>query len=472
MFKLDPKTGLRDYSVRYPLVHDSADPYYGVKVAGGYWNSGEGSYFVHRNGWWYLFMAYGWLGRTGGYQIRLFRSRNLVGPYVDQNGNPAISNGEIPDNQTKDTGIRLTSSVKWAADRPTTIRSKCHRGHNSVLTRGSDGRLFLTYHTRFIDRGDEDYETHVRELLPTADGWLTAAPYEYRGSAAVPPTAANTSDPTVGDDDDGFGDYIVAPTAAPNLAARLCHCVRPVHESDLAHPSLVSGDYEFVRHDPHAYFNGTRNAGRHVAWRESARDDHAAAGRPRDQRRRGRLLRYAGREPAADRRPRVARIVADARRDAGRRALLRQRHGDHDRRHDVHRRVRRTTEGDRWPGDADVLRDRRQSKQSGAPASRAETPFSVPFPLTDIQPISVSESAVCPLRKRGNDISCTTDRHVDARHGCSRNGLELDFGLGGGRPWCGAWPRPIPRHIVVVPLPLGPGDRRDRRDRPYCGFRA
>jgi arabinan endo-1,5-alpha-L-arabinosidase len=100
----------------------------------------------------------------------------------------------------------------------------------------------------------------VRELLPTADGWLTAAPYEYRGSAAVPPTAANTSDPTVGDDDDGFGDYIVAPSSAPNLAARLCHCVRPVHESDLAHPSLVSGDYEFVRHDPHAYFNGTRNA--------------------------------------------------------------------------------------------------------------------------------------------------------------------------------------------------------------------
>lgn len=36
MFKLDPKTGLRDYSVRYPLVKDSSDPYYGVKVAGGY----------------------------------------------------------------------------------------------------------------------------------------------------------------------------------------------------------------------------------------------------------------------------------------------------------------------------------------------------------------------------------------------------------------------------------------------------
>ena len=368
MFKLDPKTGLRDYSVRYPLVHDSADPYYGVKVAGGYWNSGEGSYFVHRNGWWYLFMAYGWLGRTGGYQIRLFRSRNLVGPYVDQNGNPAISNGEIPDNQTKDTGIRLTSSVKWSGGPADDDTVEVSQGHNSVLTRGSDGRLFLTYHTRFIDRGDEDYETHVRELLPTADGWLTAAPYEYRGSAAVPPTAANTSDPTVGDDDDGLGDYIVASSSAPNLAARLMP-LRPPRTRIGSRTPIAGVRRLRIRTSRSArVFQRHAQRGRHVAWRESARDDHAAAGRPRDQRRRGRLLRYAGREPAAvDRRPRVARIVADARRDAGRRALLRQRHGDHDRRHDVHRRVRRTTEGDRWPGDADVLRDRRQSSNLGRP---------------------------------------------------------------------------------------------------------
>jgi Beta-xylosidase len=58
-------------------------------------------------------MSYGWLGRTGGYQIRLFRSKSLLGPYVDQNGNPAISYGEIPDNQERGTGIRLTSSVQW-----------------------------------------------------------------------------------------------------------------------------------------------------------------------------------------------------------------------------------------------------------------------------------------------------------------------------------------------------------------------
>ena len=214
MFKLDPKTGLRDYSVRYPLVKDSSDPYYGVKVAGGYWNSGEGSYFIRENGWWYLFMSYGWLGRTGGYQIRLFRSKSLLGPYVDQNGNPAISYGEIPDNQERGTGIRLTSSVQWDGGPAELADVEVSQGHNSAIRRSKDGRMFLVYHTRFAERfsedDDEDYESHVRELLPTSDGWLVAAPYEYRGSVAVAPT--------------GIAD--------------------------------ITGDYNVVLHDQHTFFNG------------------------------------------------------------------------------------------------------------------------------------------------------------------------------------------------------------------------
>jgi len=216
MLKLDPRTGLRDYSVRYPLVKNSSDPYYGVKIAGGYWNSGEGSYFIRSNGWWYLFVSYGWLGRTGGYQIRLFRSKSLLGPYSDQNGNSAVSFGEIPNNQTHGTGIRIMSSVRWHGGPADVADIEVSQGHNSVIRRASDGRLFIVYHTRFADRAfgkysdDEDYESHVRELLPTSNGWLVVAPYEYRGDAAVP----------------------------------------------LANIDEVGGDYEIVMHDPHAFFNG------------------------------------------------------------------------------------------------------------------------------------------------------------------------------------------------------------------------
>lgn len=237
MFKLDPATGLRDYTAAYPFVKDACDPYYGVKAAGGYWNSGEGSYFVRKNGWWYLFLSYGWLGTTGGYQIRIFRSKHLLGPYVDQNGNPAICAGEIPDNLTKDTGVRLTSSVLWSGG-PDRIGSvEVSQGHNSVLHRRSDGRLFLTYHTRFIEREGEDYETHIRELLPTEDGWLVAAPYEYQGQVATPPTHP-TGRPDTCSSDDAPGPWT----------------------AKAAHPSWLSGDYELVRHDPHTFYNGERDA--------------------------------------------------------------------------------------------------------------------------------------------------------------------------------------------------------------------
>ena len=237
MFKLDPATGLRDYTAAYPFVKDACDPYYGVKAAGGYWNSGEGSYFVRKNGWWYLFLSYGWLGTTGGYQIRIFRSKHLLGPYVDQNGNPAICAGEIPDNLTKDTGVRLTSSVLWSGG-PDRIGSvEVSQGHNSVLHRRSDGRLFLTYHTRFIEREGEDYETHIRELLPTEDGWLVAAPYEYQGQVATPPTHP-TGRPDTCSSDDAHGPWT----------------------AKAAHPSWLSGDYELVRHDPHTFYNGERDA--------------------------------------------------------------------------------------------------------------------------------------------------------------------------------------------------------------------
>lgn len=237
MFKLDPATGLRDYTAAYPFVKDAYDPYYGVKAAGGYWNSGEGSYFVRKNGWWYLFLSYGWLGTTGGYQIRIFRSKHLLGPYVDQNGNPAICAGEIPDNLTKDTGVRLTSSVLWSGG-PDRIGSvEVSQGHNSVLHRRSDGRLFLTYHTRFIEREGEDYETHIRELLPTEDGWLVAAPYEYQGQVAIPPTHP-TGRPDTCSSDDAPGPWT----------------------AKAAHPSWLSGDYELVRHDPHTFYNGERDA--------------------------------------------------------------------------------------------------------------------------------------------------------------------------------------------------------------------
>jgi arabinan endo-1,5-alpha-L-arabinosidase len=183
-FKLDPATGLRDYATTYETVDNQSDAYYGVKLAGGYGNSGEGSYLTHNNGHWYLFLSYGGLAQTGGYQMRMFRADTLTGPYTDEAGNTAISTRAIGNNWQSGNGIRLMSSIQWSGNDNSNI--EVAQGGNSVLT-DDDGTIYVVYHSRFSGSG-EKHEVRVHELLPTDDGWLVAAPYEYTGVKAADTT--------------------------------------------------------------------------------------------------------------------------------------------------------------------------------------------------------------------------------------------------------------------------------------------
>ncbi|RYQ69782.1 beta-xylosidase [Bifidobacterium pseudolongum subsp. globosum] len=262
MLRLDPTTGLRDRSIRYPLIRDTtgnasvSDPYYGVKIAGGYWNSGEGAYLVQRDGWWFLMLSYGWLGRTGGYQVREFRARSPLGPFVDMHGNPAIALGETPHNETGRTGVRMLSSVHWH-DGSDAI--EVSQGHNSVLQR-NDGRMFLVYHTRFADRfhpdDDEDFDMRVRELVMTDNGWLAVSPALYRGEPMQPVDMADIPgdydiiihDPTTcftGDTDDtGRREGVGIPQAITLQADGRIICGEAVAFSDtngLTAPRMTDG---------------------------------------------------------------------------------------------------------------------------------------------------------------------------------------------------------------------------------------
>ena len=93
MLELDEETGLRDYDVEYPSVNGSSngvtsDPYFGKKIAGGYYVSGEGPYIEHIGNWYYLFVSYGFFSPDGGYEMRVFRSDKPDGPYKDSKAGP------------------------------------------------------------------------------------------------------------------------------------------------------------------------------------------------------------------------------------------------------------------------------------------------------------------------------------------------------------------------------------------------
>jgi len=123
--------------------------------------------------------------------MRIFRSENPSGPYLDQNGNSAIykTGG---DNIGGNIGMRLMSNYKWNCnDRPNKAQ-----GHNSVLM-DDDGKLFVIYHNKFDDAYGF-HEVRVHQLIMNEDNWPVATPYEYvPGEEAS--NAPHTMDAVTGD---------------------------------------------------------------------------------------------------------------------------------------------------------------------------------------------------------------------------------------------------------------------------------
>jgi beta-xylosidase len=184
MLKLDASTGLRDKSYTYATTDGTAigatsDAYQGIKLAGGNHMSGEAPYIEYYNGKYYLFVTYGGLTANGGYNMRIFTSDSVTGPYTDISGQDAryTSNNTSVGNVNGSVGARLMSYYRWN-HMPYGYTAQ---GHNSAVV-DTDNRMFLVYHTRFDD-GTEGHQVRVHQLFQTKSKYLTAAPFQYRGES-------------------------------------------------------------------------------------------------------------------------------------------------------------------------------------------------------------------------------------------------------------------------------------------------
>ena len=209
LLQLDKETGLRDYTVAYPVQNDNngravTDPYYGRRIAGGYYSSGEASYIQKIGQYYYLFLSYGGLTSTGGYEVAIFRSRQLEGPYLDAQNLDAFYNGRYwlnygPKQQT----IGGTRPFGAYADWGFMGEGELAQGHNSAIV-DDKGRSFIVYHTRF-NNGTEAHQVRVHQLFQNADGWLCAAPFQFDGEEDTDATLAAgchyTADEIAGDYD-------------------------------------------------------------------------------------------------------------------------------------------------------------------------------------------------------------------------------------------------------------------------------
>lgn len=188
MLELDEETGLRDYDITYSTT--GGDPYFGKRIAGGFYVSGEAPYIEYIDGYYYLFVTYGGLAaggvkndyNNGGYQMRVFRSENPDGPYVDARNTSAVFKSFMTDfgpSANDNRGVNIFGAYGEWGNMAKGSYGERSQGHNSIIA-AEDGRTYLVYHTRFQNRGEE-HQVRVHQVFQNEDGWLVAAPFEYTG---------------------------------------------------------------------------------------------------------------------------------------------------------------------------------------------------------------------------------------------------------------------------------------------------
>ncbi|MCR4809582.1 MAG: glycoside hydrolase family 43 protein [Prevotella sp.] len=198
MLELDKTTGLRDYDVVYKQVGSgddiTTDPYFGKKIAGGHYVSGEAPYIEYVNGYYYLFVTYGFLDSTGGYVMRLFRSKQPDGPYTDAAGRNAVFTSYVMNygKNADKRGVKVLGAYDhWGfmSQGDGTKEGELSQGHNSIIA-APDGRTYLVYHTRF-NNGTEWHQVRVHQMFQTKNNWLVAAPFEYNGDTLTDASIAS-----------------------------------------------------------------------------------------------------------------------------------------------------------------------------------------------------------------------------------------------------------------------------------------
>lgn len=237
ILRLNEDNGLRDYQYTFSYEIDgrettpgsyskacTSDPYFGKKIAGGYYVSGEASYIQKIGDNYFLFMSYGGLTSDGGYQMRIFRSNKPEGPYADCKGVSALFKSyrlNYGKDANDNRGVLLMGGYHW----DTMPVAELAQGHNSAFT-DDKGRSFVVYHTRFND-GTEGHQVRVHQLWLNDEGWIMAAPFEFDGETITDRDIATKESI---DDSEIAGDYqLIRHRYYQNVAAKECQTAINIH---------------------------------------------------------------------------------------------------------------------------------------------------------------------------------------------------------------------------------------------------
>ena len=183
ILQLDPATGV-------PLPGQG----YGTHLVGGNHSRIEAPTIRYdaETGYYYLFLSFGGLDVSGGYDVRVARSTSPDGPYLDAEGNDLADVKADPalpifdDASIEPFGVKLmgghvfTRELGEPGSGPGT--GYVSPGHTSWYD-DDEGRSFMVFHARFPGTG-ESHEVRVHQMWMNADGWPVVSPQRYAGETA------------------------------------------------------------------------------------------------------------------------------------------------------------------------------------------------------------------------------------------------------------------------------------------------
>lgn len=155
--------------------------------------------FDAQTGYYYLYLSFGGLDADGGYDVRVARSKNVTGPYLDAQGNDmreVKADPTLPlfdDASVQPYGVKLMGGHLFGrelGDPGTGIGSGAvSPGHTSWYA-DAEGRQFMVFHSRFPGTG-EMHQVRVHQMWKNADGWPVVSPVRYAGETAGKVTRAD-----------------------------------------------------------------------------------------------------------------------------------------------------------------------------------------------------------------------------------------------------------------------------------------
>ncbi|MDP4182888.1 MAG: family 43 glycosylhydrolase [Bacillota bacterium] len=177
----------------------TAKPYagqgYGKKLLGGNHSRIEGPFMLYSpdSDYYYLFLSFGGLTADGGYNLRVCRSRNPDGPFVDSAGKNMIDchgpAGTVFDDKAIEMyGTKLIGNFLFKDSNIGYVSP----GHNSAYYDAETKKYFNIFHSRFPGRGEE-HQVRVHQMFINEDGWPIIAPQRYGGETIGQYTSSDVS---------------------------------------------------------------------------------------------------------------------------------------------------------------------------------------------------------------------------------------------------------------------------------------